>query len=143
MLVGNMPSARSQLLVNRPFVLRQLKRGCGPEDLRRTLMADQLERANRTLNEQLTEQCGSGSASLVLMAAAQRAAEIVKTLGGGDELGGLRVSVNPKQRKALEKELGALQHPNPSPSPSPCPTPNPNPNPNPNPDPDPKPKPSP
>ena len=42
MLVGHMPSARSQLLVNRPFVLRQLKRGCGPADLSRTLMADQV-----------------------------------------------------------------------------------------------------
>ena len=39
MLVGNMPSARSQLLVNRPFVLRQLKRGCGhlPQHLTLTL----------------------------------------------------------------------------------------------------------
>ena len=92
-------------------------------------MADQLERANKTLNEQLLEQCGSGGASQVLMAAAQRAAEIGKTLGGGDELGGMRVTVNPKQRKALEKELGALQHPNTEP----------NPNPNPNPDPDPTP----
>ena len=129
MLVGNMPSARSQLLVNRPFVLRQLKRGCGPADLSRTLMADQLERANKTLSEQLLEQCGSGGASHALMAAAQRAAEIAKTLGGGDELGGMRVSVNPKQRKALEKELGALQHPSPNPNPSPNPSPNPNPSP--------------
>ena len=73
-------------------------------------MADQLERANKTLSEQLAAQGGNGGgAPQGLLAAAQRAAEITKTLGGCDELGGLRVSVNPKQRKALEKELADLQ----------------------------------
>ena len=53
------------------------------------LAQPQLERANKTLAKQLAAQGGDGgSAPEGLLAAARRAAEITKTLSGGDELGG-------------------------------------------------------
>jgi len=126
MLTGQMPAARSQLVVDRPFVLRQLLRNCGAEDLSRTLAADQLQRQNQSLAEQLDKdataaaECnaggggeggasGGGDASGALLAAAQRAAEIARRLEGGDQLGGMKVTLNPKQRKGLEAELQALR----------------------------------
>ena len=44
MLTGKMPSATSQLVVDKPFILRHLARGHGPEVLDTTLKCDELRR---------------------------------------------------------------------------------------------------
>ena len=49
MLTGRMPAAKSQLHVNRSFVLRHLSRGYGPEVLTRTLLADESRRTSAAL----------------------------------------------------------------------------------------------
>ena len=44
MMTGAMPAASSQLVVDKPFVLRHLARGHGAEVMGSTLMADELRR---------------------------------------------------------------------------------------------------
>ena len=55
MLVGAMPAATSQLIVYKPFVLRHLNRGYGPEVMQKTLLADQLRRQTEAMTKEVAE----------------------------------------------------------------------------------------
>jgi len=102
MLVGTMPAAESQLIIDRPFVLRHLRQGYGPEVLARTLAHDQARRQVEALSEELEVAAKllqeTGKADL--FAAATRYAQIESELAGQ---GGL-IKVSQKQRKKLDKE---------------------------------------
>ena len=75
-LVGAMPAATSQLSVNRPFVLRHLARGYGPEVLNKTLLADQLRRQTELLQSEMAVAVVGGGGGDALLDAARRYAKL-------------------------------------------------------------------
>jgi superfamily II RNA helicase len=105
MLVGAMPAATSQLSVNRPFVLRHLARGYGPEVLNKTLLADQLRRQTELLQAEMAVAVVGGGGSDALLDAARKYAKLEARLHGtsADLIG-----LNPKQQKAAQAELRQL-----------------------------------
>jgi len=111
MLVGEMQAATSQLTVDRPFVLRHLNRGYGPEVLKKTLLADQLRRQCEALQRELDDAAtvpGGGGPELV--EAARKYAKVEARLSG-ESFGGkdVMIGLNPKQQKAAQAELKALR----------------------------------
>ena len=114
MLTGRMPAARSQLVVDHSFVLRHLARGCGEEVLTRTLRADGNRRERDALSAELAAAdaaaggAGAGGGGAALAAASARFAEVKAKLGG-EEIGGVKMQIGQKARKALEKELRELK----------------------------------
>ena len=117
MLVGDMPAATSQLTVDRPFVLRHLNRGYGPEVLKKTLAHDQLRRQTEALEQELARGGGDGGGGgggggedAKLMEAARRYASLEAKLSGvGADGGGMVFALNPKQQKAVQTELRQLK----------------------------------
>mmetsp|Transcript_64461 Transcript_64461/g.171886 ORF Transcript_64461/g.171886 Transcript_64461/m.171886 type:complete len:483 (+) Transcript_64461:1224-2672(+) len=117
MLVGAMPAATSKLVVDKPFVLRHLNRGYGPEVMAKTLLADQLGREKEAMVKEVASllstdgPLGSVAADQRdgLLQAAKRAGELEDKLGGKASVSGMVVSLNQKQRKAAEAELKALK----------------------------------
>mmetsp|Transcript_38853 Transcript_38853/g.89223 ORF Transcript_38853/g.89223 Transcript_38853/m.89223 type:complete len:715 (-) Transcript_38853:368-2512(-) len=117
MLVGAMPAATSQLIVDKPFVLRHLARGYGPEVMEKTLLADQLRRQTEAMKKEIEEltstegEVGKLSATEreELIAAAKRAGDLETRLAGRSAVDGLVIALNPKQRKSVETELRTLK----------------------------------
>uniref|UniRef100_A0A7S0LTH6 ATP-dependent RNA helicase Ski2/MTR4 C-terminal domain-containing protein n=1 Tax=Coccolithus braarudii TaxID=221442 RepID=A0A7S0LTH6_9EUKA len=113
MLVGKMPTASSQLSVDRPFVLRHLNRGYGPDVLEKTLLQDQLRRRSDALSKEIdlsaAQAEAQGGSSAEILAAAQRYAELEAKVSGESAEFGARVALNPKARKKLEAEMRTLK----------------------------------
>jgi superfamily II RNA helicase len=70
MVTGTMPSAKSQLTVDKTFVLRHLARGHGKEVMDLTLLADEFKRRNELNEKRLKElsdkeSAGGGGAALL------------------------------------------------------------------------------
>ena len=110
-LVGAMEAARSQLVVDRPFVLRHLSRGYGPEVLLKTLKHDQLRRQNVHLQSELSKSSGGAPPDPALLEAAKRFSSLESKLVG-EAAGGnanMVLALNPKQQKAAQAELKALR----------------------------------
>jgi hypothetical protein len=108
-----MPAATSQLVIDRPFVLRHLNRGFGPEVLQKTLKSDQLRRQNEQLQRELAAGGSGGAgggADAVLLEAARKVNQLeAKLAGTGGAVGGVAFGLNPKQQKAAQAELRALK----------------------------------
>ena len=102
-------------VVDRPFVLRHINQGYGPEVMEKTLLADQLQRQTAAMArevEELTSGGGDGAGggpSDELLKAARRAGELEDKLAGRSAVGGLVVALNPKQRKQADQELKSLR----------------------------------
>ena len=124
MLLGEMPAATSQLTIDRPFVLRHLNRGYGPEVLKKTLLADQQRRQIEALQRELkghsTGTSSSGGAGGAqgeggadadrdaLIEAAHKCVRLEAKLAG-EAMGLEGVMLNPKQQKAIQAELRQLK----------------------------------
>ena len=113
MLIGEMPAATSQLVVDKPFVLRHLNRGYGPEVLQKTLLADQLRRETEALERELKSGGGGGGGGAPpdakMLEAARKFVKLEAKLAGNDTIGGQMYQLNPKQRRTVEAELKQLK----------------------------------
>uniref|UniRef100_A0A7S3WT58 ATP-dependent RNA helicase Ski2/MTR4 C-terminal domain-containing protein n=2 Tax=Emiliania huxleyi TaxID=2903 RepID=A0A7S3WT58_EMIHU len=120
MLCGRMPSAVSQLTVDRPFVLRHLQRDIGPEVLDRTLKNDSMRRRAAAITTEIQaamaaaraglEGPDSDAAAARRIQAADRYAALEKRLAGASgDFGGTAVRLTPKQQKDARAEMGALR----------------------------------
>lgn len=92
MVSGTMPSAKSQLVVDKTFVLRHLARGHGKEVMDLTLLADEFKRNNATNESRLcamaAEDGGSALDDDTLLSMITEYDEIENKLnGGGGDLG--------------------------------------------------------
>ena len=112
MLVGSMPAASSQLAIDRPFVLRHINKGYGPQVMQKTLLADELRRRTQAITTELKETASESAAadSAKLVAAARLYRDLSDRLEGkSDEFRGMGIVLNSKERKKIEAELTALK----------------------------------
>lgn len=111
MLQGAMPAATSQLIVDKPFVLRHLARGHGPEVLDTTLKCDELRRQRTVLENDLTVGEGQSRATLTReVHSLVREYEVLNaklggTAHGGSLGGGMTIGLNPKQAKKVKGQM--------------------------------------
>lgn len=105
MLTGVMPAATSQLVVDRPFVLRHLSRGHGPEVLTTTLKSDELQRQRTLMEHELGDEAGVDDATRAVI---DQYNALMTKLEGGDTGTGLAIKLNPKQRKKVHAEVKEL-----------------------------------
>jgi len=107
MLTADVMGATSQLVVDRPFVLRHLSRGHGVEVLEKTLKADEARRRTDQLREQMAGVTVSGVPAADA-AALERYRAIAAKLDPGPG-GGIAVKVSQKEMKKLARERRELQ----------------------------------
>lgn len=105
MLTGKVAPATSQLLVDRPFVLRHLNRGHDAAILKRTLRADELRRENDVARRRLKD---AEPIPEDLRQKIERFDHLELRLGATQSTGGISVKVSQKELKKLQREKREL-----------------------------------